>query len=74
MANMLVGGKTPMFSSAELEEMGYKIMVSPVSSLTSTGYVLRKLTRTLLEEGSVLSMKSEMLEFGELKSFLGVDQ
>jgi 2-methylisocitrate lyase-like PEP mutase family enzyme len=73
MANMLIGGKTPLFKANELEQMGYEIMVSPVSSLMMTGFAIRKLATTLLKEGSVTSLKDEMFEFDELKKILGVD-
>ncbi len=73
MANMLIGGKTPLFNANELEKMGYKIMVSPVSSLMMTGFAIRKLATTLLKEGSVTSLKEEMFDFDELKKTLGVD-
>ncbi len=73
MANMLIGGKTPLFNANELEQMGYKIMVSPVSSLMMTGFAIQKLATTLLKEGSVTSLKEEMFDFDELKKTLGVD-
>lgn len=74
MANMLIGGKTPIFSAGELEAMGYKIMVSPVSSLMISGFALRKLTETLLREGTVETLKEEMLSFSEIKKLLGAPE
>ena len=34
-ANMIEGGKTPLLSSAELQELGYKMVVYPLSALFS---------------------------------------
>src|SRR5439155_4043474 len=37
LVNMLTGGVTPILSVAELEQLGYKIVVCPIESLLVTG-------------------------------------
>lgn len=74
LANMLVGGVTPILSADELEQMGFKICVSPVESLAVTAYAVRKLAETMLREGRVDGLAHEMVSFAELKRLLGVEE
>ena len=50
-ANMLTGGATPLLSTAELEDLGYKVVVCPIESLLLTGAAMMKLCQTWKEEG-----------------------
>lgn len=74
LANMLVGGTTPILAAAELERMGFKICVSPVESLALTGFAIRELSRAMLDEGRVDGLANRMLSFAELKQTLGVEE
>ncbi|RMF29747.1 MAG: carboxyvinyl-carboxyphosphonate phosphorylmutase, partial [Candidatus Nitrosothermus koennekii] len=40
-ANMIEGGKTPLLSAKELEEIGYKIAVFPLSALLASAYAIK---------------------------------
>lgn len=72
LANMLVGGATPILSAAELEQLGYRICVSPVESLAIAGFAVRALAQAMLGEGRVDGLSDRMLSFAELKQVLGV--
>ncbi|GIX04866.1 MAG: carboxyvinyl-carboxyphosphonate phosphorylmutase [Planctomycetaceae bacterium] len=74
LANMLVGGVTPILSADELERLGFKICVSPVESLGITAAALQRLTHTLLTHGRVDLLQPEMLSFPQLKDLLEVDE
>jgi 2,3-dimethylmalate lyase len=74
LANMLVGGATPILSVSELERLGFKICVSPVESLAITGFAVRELARAMLQDGRVDGLSPRMLSFWELKQTLGVEQ
>jgi len=73
LANMLVGGVTPIFSADELEELNFKIVVSPVESLAITAFSVLQLARAMLDEGRVDSLKDQMLSFHDLKQILGAN-
>ena len=73
LANMLVGGVTPICSADELAAMGFKICVSPVESLAITGFAVRELARAMLDHGRVDGLTDRMLSFAELKQALAVD-
>ena len=71
LANMVEGGKTPLMSAAELEALGYGIVIFP-------GGLVRALTRTateyfanLRQTGSTNNFRDRMLDFDELNGVLG---
>lgn len=72
LANMLVGGSTPILPVDELERLGFKIAVAPIETLAVTGFAVRQLARVLLEHGRCDSLSAHMLSFQELKRTLGV--
>jgi 2,3-dimethylmalate lyase len=73
LVNMLTGGKTPILSVAQLEELGYKIAVCPIESLLVTAHAMQRLVTTLKETGRV-DHSEGMVSFAEVKQILGVDE
>jgi 2-methylisocitrate lyase-like PEP mutase family enzyme len=74
LVNMLTGGVTPILTVAELERLGYKIVVCPIESLLVTGLAVEKLIRTLLDKGRVDLDQGAMLTFAQVKEILSLDQ
>lgn len=72
--NMLTGGKTPLLTAKELEQLGYKIVVYPIDTLLVTAKAVIELTQALVEVGTTLKMHDRMVGFPELKQILGVDE
>lgn len=71
LANMLVGGTTPILSAEELERLGFKIVVSPIESLAITAFAVQRLARAMLDDGRVDNLSDQMWSFTELKQLLG---
>jgi len=74
LVNMLTGGRTPIFSAEELEQLGYRITVCPVAPLLASGAMLRRLAAALLSAGRVDQLADEMMTFDEVKQLLGVPE
>jgi 2-methylisocitrate lyase-like PEP mutase family enzyme len=74
LANMLLGGFTPILSANELERLGFKLCVSPVESLAVTAFAVQQLARAMLMEGRVDGLSSQMVPFVDLQRLLGVDE
>ena len=74
LANMLLGGVTPILGADELEQLGFKIMVDPVATLLASGAAVRKLAETLKQHGRIDSLTPEMLTFDQVKQVLGLDE
>jgi len=72
LVNMLTGGRTPIFAADELERLGYRITVCPVSPLMASGAVLQRLADAMLREGRVDQLAGEMMTFGDVQRMLGV--
>jgi 2-methylisocitrate lyase-like PEP mutase family enzyme len=69
---MLVGGKTPILSANQLEELGFRLCVSPIETLAVAGWSLRQLARAMVEDGLVDGLAEQMLTFDEIKQSLGL--
>jgi methylisocitrate lyase len=66
LANMTEFGRTPFFTAKEFEEMGYRIVIWPVSSLRVANKAQEKLYATLRQDGSTKAMLAEMQTRAEL--------
>ncbi len=70
--NMLAFGKTPILSAAELEEMGFKMMVAPIDSVLLTASVMRTMCEAFRRDGHTQSLSEDMVGFDEIKDILGL--
>lgn len=63
MANHVEGGKTPLLSAEQLEDIGYACVAYPVASLYAVAHTLRRLYTSLRESGDTATLQGEMLNF-----------
>ncbi|MEX2517680.1 MAG: oxaloacetate decarboxylase [Gammaproteobacteria bacterium] len=70
--NMLVFGKTPILSAAELEAMGFKLVVAPIDSVLLAARAMRDLAETFRRDGHTQAMTDQMVDFDEIKEILGL--
>ena len=70
--NMLAFGKTPILSVAELEEMGFKMMVAPIDSVLLTAHAMREMAEVFKRDGHTKNMANIMVGFDEIKDILGL--
>jgi methylisocitrate lyase len=70
LANMTEFGRTPFFTAQEFEEMGYKMVIWPVTALRMAGKAHEKLYATLKTKGSAQSLLPEMQTRAELYEIL----
>ena len=71
-ANMIEGGKTPLLSSAELQELGYKMVVYPLSALFSAAKAVEETYRALFQEKTTAARQEAMVSLGEFEEIIGV--
>ncbi len=72
LANMTEFGRTPFFTAAEFEAMGYRMVIWPVSSLRVANKAQEKLYATLRRSGSAEPMLSQMQTRAELYELIGL--
>lgn len=71
LANMTEFGRTPFLTAAEFEELGYAMLIWPVSSLRVAAKAQENLYRTLHELGSAQSLLGAMQTREELYRTIG---
>lgn len=73
-ANMIEGGKTPVLPKAQLEALGFKLILYPLTGLFAAAHVLRSFYTCLHQTGATLGMESDLLSFSEFNDLIGVEE
>jgi len=71
MLNQIEFGKTPLFSTAELERLGYKIVAYALTALMASVKAMQKTLAALKREGSSQSYLNDIATFEDLDELLG---
>lgn len=74
LANMTEFGRTPMFTAEEFKEMGYKIVIYPVTSLRIAAKAIQSLYEEIYETGSQKNLLDKMQTRQELYDTLLYDK
>ena len=74
LANMTEFGRTPFFTAAEFESMGYRMVIWPVTSLRVANKAQADLYQTLHRTGSAESMVPRMQTRSELYELIGLGE
>ncbi|AGT11459.1 methylisocitrate lyase [Paracoccus aminophilus] len=73
LANMTEFGRTPALTAREFEELGYDMVIWPVSSLRVANKAQEKLYATLKRDGATTAMLPEMQTRAELYALIGLN-
>ena len=73
LANMVEGGKTPILSAKELQDIGYSVVAFPLSTLYAAAWALREVTTKLAREGSTRTCLAQMVVFEGFNHLVGLD-
>lgn len=71
-ANMVEKGKTPLLTPGELSQMGFRMVVSPLSGLLSATKALAEAYSTLLREGTLRDHLGDLTSFDDFTSIVGL--
>jgi methylisocitrate lyase len=71
LANMTEFGRTPFFTATEFEQMGYKMVIWPVSSLRVANKAQERLFAVIRRDGGTHKMLDEMQTRAELYDTIG---
>jgi len=74
LANMTEFGRTPQFTAAEFEAMGYAMVIWPVSSLRVANKAQERLFAAMRREGGTNAMIGEMQTRAELYDLIGLNK
>jgi methylisocitrate lyase len=70
-ANIIEGGKTPFLSGSQLQELGFKIAVFPLSGLFAATHAMTQCLRQLREKGTTAGF-SNLVSFHEFEQIIEV--
>ena len=73
-ANMIEGGKTPVLPKDELTDMGFQLILYPLTGLYAAGKIMRDLYSKLQQDGTTLGMENYLLKFEEFNNLIGVEE
>ncbi|MES2054420.1 MAG: methylisocitrate lyase [Pseudomonadota bacterium] len=74
LANMTEFGKTPFFTATEFAEMGYRMVIWPVSSLRVANKAQARLYAAIARDGGAHKMVDEMQTRAELYDVIGLHE
>jgi 2-methylisocitrate lyase-like PEP mutase family enzyme len=74
MANMVEGGKTPPLSAAELEAIGFALVIFPGGIVRAFGHLASEYYASLAKHGSSEPFRGRMLDFDGLNDLIGTPE
>jgi 2,3-dimethylmalate lyase len=72
--NWAEGGKTPPVSLPRLAELGYRIVIFPISALLAATAAIRAILLEIARAGTPAAALGELPTFGEFTDFIGLPQ
>jgi 2-methylisocitrate lyase-like PEP mutase family enzyme len=72
--NWAEGGKTPPISLERLKELGYRIVIFPISTLLAATAAMRWILQEIAEAGTPAAAMNTLPTFGEFTDFIGLPQ
>jgi carboxyvinyl-carboxyphosphonate phosphorylmutase len=72
--NWAEGGKTPPVPLARLRELGFRIVIFPISAVLAAARAVADALTAIKRDGTPLTAMSRMVPFGEFINFLGVQE
>lgn len=73
-ANMVEGGKTPVLPREQLAEMGFQLILYPLTALYAAARAIESFYRKLRVDGTTLGEEERLMTFAEFNALIGVDE
>lgn len=70
--NMVEHGRTPILTRAQLEELGFQLVLYPLAGLFAAAHSLERIYTGLRSEGSTAALAAELMDFDELNELMGI--
>jgi 2-methylisocitrate lyase-like PEP mutase family enzyme len=74
MANMVEGGKTPILPAAELEAIGFALVIYPGGIVRALGHMASEYFASLAANGTTEPFRNRMLSFEEINRVVGTPE
>ena len=73
-ANMVEGGRTPLLSAAELQDLGYAIAIFPAVGFLAVAKALQDVYGVLQRDGVSSAASAQQLPFEDMNLLMGFDE
>lgn len=74
LANMVEGGRTPVLSHQELESIGYKLAIFPVTALLAATEAMKAVYESFKQNGSSAGISTPLMPFADLTKLMGFEE
>ncbi|MGH2809500.1 MAG: isocitrate lyase/PEP mutase family protein [Actinomycetota bacterium] len=72
-ANMIEGGRTPLLTDTQLHELGFDLIVTPLSAVLTVAHGVAEAFRFLREEGTLRGHMDALVPFKEFEPVVDLD-
>ena len=72
--NMIEGGKTPVLPKRQLVDLGFQLILYPLTGLFASARIIDAMYRTLKEDGTTLGHEEKLMTFAEFNGLIGVEE
>jgi 2-methylisocitrate lyase-like PEP mutase family enzyme len=73
-ANMIEGGKTPVLAKEELAQLGFQLILYPLTGLFAAARSIERMYEKLQSDGTTLGEEERLMTFPEFNSLIGVEE
>jgi len=73
-ANMIEGGRTPLMPTQQLAEMGYQLILYPLSGIFAAARAMESVYETLRDHGTTLGYEEWLMSFDQFNELIEVEQ
>ena len=74
MANLVPGGKTPILTATQLQELGFAVAAYPTMLTYTMARAAERALEHLQSRGTMSGLEDSMMDFGEFNRLIGLDQ
>lgn len=74
LANMVEGGRTPVLGQRELESIGYKLAIFPVTALLAAAEAMKAVYQNFKLSGSSAGASTALMPFSDLTQLMGFEE
>jgi 2-methylisocitrate lyase-like PEP mutase family enzyme len=74
MANMVEGGQTPIRDAAQLERLGFSLVIFPGGTVRALTHTLQSYLAALQRDGTTASWRDRMLDFRGFQQVIGTEE
>lgn len=72
-ANMIEGGRTPVMSQQELEQLGFHLILYPLSGLFAAAQAIEQIYGKLRSDGTTAGEEDKLMKFQQFNELIGVE-